>query len=717
MNGGRLTIPTDLDMVQETIDLAQELDADAIRDCDGTSMPQEILDCGRKIYATYYTTRKDNAWAKENPDEVQQEYLITDRTTAVSESTVIELMKGFHTAQLKVNEIDDPHTWWEVIDRTEGTVLMADDWTYSNGSVTVRTIPYHVYTVSFLAFLIWDPVHMYNFITNDWEGAEHQCTLDVRQPKTQAHVIEKLKKFCEDNPKVNVIRFTTFFHQFTLTFDDQKREKFVEWFGYSASVSPYILRQFEKWAGYPFRPEYIVDQGYFNSTFREPSREFKDFIEFQQIEVCRLARTLVDIVHSYGKEAMMFLGDHWIGTEPYGKHFASIGLDSVVGSVGSGVTMRMISDIKGVRYTEGRFLPYFFPDVFCEGHDPIHEAQENWLQARRAILRSPLDRIGYGGYLKLAVQWPGFMDAIKQIIQEFRDIHEKSNEEKAYTAPFKVAVLNSWGHIRSWMGNQVHHAIYHREIYSYVGIIECLSGMPVDVEFINFDDLKKGLDPSIRVIINAGDRDTSWSGGEHWKDPETAVAIRKFVYEGGGFIGVGEPSACQHQGAFFQLRDVLGVDEEVGFTMSTDKYNTCQPDHFITEEQNGPIDFGEGRNGIYAWGSNYQILAKDGEYTALAVNRYGKGRSVYFAGLPYSPANCRLLLRALYYACSKEGLLKQYYVSNPETEIAVYEKSRMAAVINNSEQTQTTVLTIHGVEAQTLQMKPREMIWIDLSKH
>lgn len=35
------------------------------------------------------------------------------------------------------------------------------------------------------------------------------------------------------------------FHQFTLTFDDKKREKFVEWFGYSASVSPYILEQFE----------------------------------------------------------------------------------------------------------------------------------------------------------------------------------------------------------------------------------------------------------------------------------------------------------------------------------------------------------------------------------------------------------------------------------------------------------------------------------------
>lgn len=93
--------------------------------------------------------------------------------------------------------------------------------------------------------------------------------------------------------------------------------------------------------------------------FRVPSKQFLDFIEFQQIEVCALAKELVDIVHSYGKEAMMFLGDHWIGTEPYGKYFAGIGLDAVVGSVGSGVTLRMISDIKGVDYTEGRLLPYF----------------------------------------------------------------------------------------------------------------------------------------------------------------------------------------------------------------------------------------------------------------------------------------------------------------------------------------------------------------------
>lgn len=58
---------------------------------------------------------------------------------------------------------------------------------------------------------------------------------------------------------------------------------------------------------------------------------------------------------------MMFLGDHWIGMEPFMDEFKSVGLDAVVGSVGNGSTLRLISDIPNVKYTEGRFLPYFFP--------------------------------------------------------------------------------------------------------------------------------------------------------------------------------------------------------------------------------------------------------------------------------------------------------------------------------------------------------------------
>ena len=65
---GRVTIPTDLDVVPETLEILKKWGADAIRDCDGTDFPQQLKDADAKIYSTYYTTRKDNAWAKANPD-------------------------------------------------------------------------------------------------------------------------------------------------------------------------------------------------------------------------------------------------------------------------------------------------------------------------------------------------------------------------------------------------------------------------------------------------------------------------------------------------------------------------------------------------------------------------------------------------------------------------------------------------------------------------
>ena len=92
------------------------------------------------------------------------------------------------------------------------------------------------------------------------------------------------------------------------------------------------------------------------------------------------------------------------------EEFKTLGLDAVVGSVGNGSTLRLISDIDGVKYTEGRLLPYFFPDVFHEGGDPVKEARYNWVTARRAILRKPIDRIGNGGYITLALDFPAILD-------------------------------------------------------------------------------------------------------------------------------------------------------------------------------------------------------------------------------------------------------------------------------------------------------------------
>ena len=643
--------------------------------------------------------------------------VLTGFHTASGGALSIELMRGISPELMEVNTRDDIKRWWEVMDRTTGEPLSPEAWRYDEGAGCVvidRPEAFHDYTVSFLAYLIWDPVHMYNAVTNGWTNFEHQITFDVRQPKTHKFTMERLRRFIAEHPYVDVIRYTTFFHQFTLVFDELKREKYVDWYGYSASVSPYILEQFEREVGYKFRPEFIIDQGYYNNQYRIPSKEYQDFMAFQRREVARLAKEMVDITHELGKEAMMFLGDHWIGTEPYMDEFKSIGLDAVVGSVGNGSTLRLISDIPGVKYTEGRFLPYFFPDTFHPGGDPVREAKENWVTARRAILRKPIDRIGYG-YLKLACEFPEFIDYVQSVCEEFRELYENIRG----TTPFcfkTVAVLNAWGRARSWGCHMVHHALYQKQNYSYAGVIEALSGAPFDVKFISFDDIK--ADPSvldgIDVLINVGGGDTAHTGGVWWEDAEVSSAVKRFVYNGGGLIGVGEPSGHQYQGRYIQLAQVLGVEKETGFTLGYDKYNWDEhPGHFILADCDGEPDFGEGQKNMYAL-EGAEILVQHEKEVQMAVNAYGSGRAVYISGLPYSFSNSRVLHRAILWSSHGEDELLTWFSSNCNVEVHAYPKNGKYCVVNNTYEPQSTTVYRGDGSSFGLDLEANEIRWYEL---
>ena len=585
--------------------------------------------------------------------------------------------------------------------------------------------PFHEYTVSFLVYAIWDPTQMYNHITNNWGDKPHEIPFDVRQDASCAFAREYLVQWLKDNPDTDVVRFTTFFYHFTLVFGSDAKEKFVDWFGYGATVSVKALEEFEKEYGYSLRPEDIVDNGYYNSTFRVPTRQYRDYMDFIQRFVAGKARELVGLVHEAGREAMMFLGDNWIGTEPYGRYFPEIGLDAVVGSVGGGATLRLISDIPGVKYTEGRFLPYFFPDTFYQGNDPVPEAVENWLCARRALMRRPVDRIGYGGYLSLAYKFPGFVDYIEKVTDEFRELYDNIAGSRPYCG-LKVAVLNCWGRLRSWQPYMVAHALWYKQTYTYFGILEALSGAGVDVSFISFEDIRQGGIPEdLDVIINAGDAGTAWSGGDEWLDGTLVTAIRRWVYNGGGFVGVGEPCAVHHNGRFFQLADVLGVDKELGYTLSTDKYYTKQAQgHFITEDMENSkvdgddgvphIDFGESMKNVYALDGDTEIVEYSDHEVHLSAHGYGKGRGVYIAGLPYSYENTRILLRSMYYAAGREGDMKKWYADNIYCEVHAYPETGKYAVVNNSSRPQVTTVYDGRGNAAGMEMKPCEIRWFSM---
>lgn len=715
---GQVTVPTDVDIIDDTLEIIKRWKADAIRDCDGTNMPEAFRNLDIKRYSTYYTTRKDNVWAAAHPNEIQQMYLLSDFVTATSEQLEIQIMRDYYQDQLKPNTLDDIKRWWEVIDRTTGEVI--DSWSYNeeSGCVLIENCtPYHSYSVSFLAFVIWDPVHMYNSLTNDWQNEENQMTYDVRQPETQTYVLNKLSKYIEEHPETDVIRFTTFFHQFTLVFNRYAREKFVDWFGYSASVSPYILEKFEREVGYKFRPEFIINQGYHNNTFCVPTKEYRDFLDFQMREVATLVKKFVDLTHDGGKEAMMFLGDHWIGTEPFGPYFKDLGIDAVVGSVGNGTTLRLISDIPGVKYTEGRFLPYFFPDTFHEGGDPVKEAKENWVTARRAILRKPVDRIGYGGYLKLALQFPEFIDYVTSVCDEFRLLYAHVNQQKPYVMPFRVMVLNAWGKLRAWGTHMTAHALSYKEYANYSGVLEALSGMPFDVEFISFDDILSSEDflTGPGVIINVGEAYDAFSGGSYWDNPEIVSRVRRYIYNGGGFVGIGEPTAYLKEGKYFQLYDILGVDKELGFTLPWDKYNWNCHQHELLAGLPEQINFGETLKNIYAL-EDAQVLKETAHNVNLAINAScGKGRGVYISGLPFDFANARLLYRAIFYAAGALGQIKHWYSENFNVEVNVYPSTGSFCVVNNSfERQHTTIYKEKSEDYFELELEPCEIRWFDI---
>ena len=721
---GRFTLPGESNFLDEIKEIMEKWGTDAIRDSDGTKLDDEIKKLDTKIYTTYFVARAHNEFAEKHMEECQQLYLMSKFNMAEKNELYIDFLEGYFEEQIKPDYLHDEKVYWEVIDRTSDEIVPVSEWELDKekNRVHVKNAkPFHEYTVSFLAYMIWDPTQMYNHITNNWGDKPHDIPFDVRQPSSNVFMSDYLKKWLKENPDTDVVRFTTFFYHFTLVFNNLGKEKFVEWFGYGASVSVAALEAFAESRGYRLRAEDIIDKGYYNTTFRVPTKQYLDYIDFIQEFVSKEAKKLVDIVHEDGREAMMFLGDNWIGTEPYGKYFEQIGLDAVAGSVGGGATLRMIADIPHVKYTEGRFLPYFFPDTFYEGNDPLPETIQNWITARRAILRNPVDRIGYGGYLSLAYKFPKFVDCVEKIADEFREIYDIVKGGNPY-CKMKVAILNSWGKLRTWQTHMVAHALHYKQIYSYLGVLESLSGMAVDVSFISFDDvIESDILDKFDVVINAGDAGTAFSGGKIWKNETLVAKIREWVYNGGGFIGIGEPSAYEHGGRFFQLAQVLGVDKELGFSLSTDKYFTKEKGkHFITEDvrknsENGKdIFFGESMKNIYALYENTEILEYSNGEIHLSSHDFGKGRGIYIAGLPYSDENTRLLWRALHYAAHKENEFNKWNCTNVHCEVHVYPEKNKIAYINNSTEEQVTEVYDERGASKTIKLNPGEIIWEEL---
>jgi len=231
-----------------------------------------------------------------------------------------------------------------------------------------------------------------------------------------------------------------------------------------------------------------------------------------------------------------------------------------------------------------------------------------------------------------------------------------------------------------------------------------------DCDGTDFPEELKDVD----VLLNIGDADTAHTGGSWWENPVIVSRIKEFVYNGGGFIGVGEPTGHQSQGRFIQLANVLGVEKETGFTLGYDKYNWDNHfEHFITEDCKGDIDFGEGKKSMYAMEGTTILVQREKE-VQLAVNEFGKGRSVYISGLPFSFENSRLLYRAILWSCHSEKELLKWFSTNENVEVHAYPANSKYCVVNNTYEPQETVVYKGDGESFALKLDANEFIWYEL---
>ncbi|MEA4861631.1 MAG: 1,3-beta-galactosyl-N-acetylhexosamine phosphorylase, partial [Sphaerochaeta sp.] len=635
---GSFTMPGEAGYEKLTLELAQKWGADVIRDCEGTKLSSELLSAGMDVYSTICIIREHNAFAQEHPQFQQQVFLESERVLCTADSVEIDLLSQYFTRQFEVNASSVP--LWQVFDRTTGEELSREQWTFQESTAMVHitnAVQWHHYSVNFLAYRIWEEINMYNHVTNSWEK-EPLRQLDPRYPQVREYLRNWLAAWCEEHPETDVVRFTSLFYNFVWIWgnDERNQHLFTDWASYDFTVSPLALEQFAQAYGYSLKAEDFINKGYRNPNHIAWKQKMVDYLWFTNTFVCSFGKELVDIVHRYGKKAYVFYDDSWVGMEPQSEAFKSIGFDGIIKCVFSGFEVRLCSSVPGSLTHELRLHPYLFPvglggaPTFKEGGKPALDAQLYWMHVRRALLRTPVDRIGLGGYLHLTEGFPEFVDTISDIAKQFRMIKELHQRSEVLKTPLKIGILTSWGKLRTWTCGGHYHE--HPDL-DLINILESLAGLPYEVEFLSFEEVNRKSLSTLDVIINAGFAGSSWSGGDHWKDDAVLSTLTEWVYEGGTFLGINEPSAVQGYANNLRMAPVLGIDIDDGRRL-------CHGVWKVEEKNEKGITFSLAKkDGVYLLEGSTEVLQAKEAIPVFTQRSFGRGKGIYLSEYRYSPQN------------------------------------------------------------------------------
>lgn len=595
----------------------------------------------------------------------------------------------------------DPKVYWRVYDRTSKTTIPADAWTVDTDKLTVTLAEPqagHVYRVAFLA-----RAGKRKGAKGFFKAAYPEPMIPQVGKAMPNYVRMDLKKPFFD---VDVWRATTIHYPFAMDYG------LHNWYGYQWGAGPAVQKAFTQATGREFDPAWLIDDGRFGVVDYPPTQEYLDWIDFRVEALKPIWKAEVTVAHELGKPVRVFWGDYWIGMEPYSDFLTETKTDAIVKACADSIVVRMITDIPA---DIGKVMRFFwFSPKNGTPQKTARDIRTWWRDMQRAVLFRCPDGLTWGGQWKSFVESldvPEIRQAVADVTDEFRLAHTLLNGKKAYTHPTTVYVVNAWGPMRSW-------AVWTNWMYPSTKFQRHLTDLPVNVKFLSLKQIAaSGVPADATVLVNCGEPGSAWSGGHWWADGQAAAAIRTFVKNGGGLIGIEAPSYSPNDKTSWQLADLFGVDQ-AGYTSQAaeagivsrfdvertgskldppDFRATLQPtdaDHWITAGMpDEPIEL---RTTVTAsrFAEDVTVLYRgsaDSWELLVAARQAGQGRCVYLPGVnDRGNAYSALMRRAIFWAAGQEKLHDRLAADHPAVSVYAYTAETLLVVYNRSGRTVET---------------------------
>jgi 1,3-beta-galactosyl-N-acetylhexosamine phosphorylase len=719
MTGGWLTV------TDEQLETIRELGIDTITPST-VDEHAKFEDLGLRTMVCRAPVRFTEQWTHDHPEGRQHRYLLSDATIAETSELSIDPLLGFVGGHYDLDTATDVHRYWRVVDETTGTTLPAHQWTFDPDQERVLITgahPGHAYRVAALVQAAEVPFF-------------HRFA-DPLDTKCRRFMMRRIRGYLVGRPGLDIYRPTSLYYPFPKidklipTEKGQQQRSWHNFYGYQWGTSPMAQQMFTKQTGIPFDPLWMTDGGRYGDVNYPPRPEYLPWMRFQQDNVNRLTKQVVDIAHAQETEVRVFWGDHWMGMEPHGEFFQKTGCDQIVKACKSAVVVRMTVDGPADAKRIIRFSPWFsWGELFGRKH-PIGFMDRCWRDIKRGALFRVPDGFTWGGDTNtIGFQQPGILRKMREMSAEFQLIHALTKGHEVYRHDLNLYVVNAWGSIRPWCG--------WLQVNDSQKILTHLTDLPVNVHFVSIAEIaENGVPADAHVLLNAGEPHSSWSGGFHWQDGRAAAAIRSFVNEGGGLIGIGAPSHSPTKDKTWLLADLLGVDfadsvrpgEEDRASFSTydavflkrgPKPTWTAPlrkatPHWLTSDL--PAESSPILTKVIAKAVLPDVTlictGRDGAQAApiVTVRSAGKGRTVYLNGYSTRPDYGTVLRRAAFWACNQEATYDTLRADSADVVLYYYPSAKLLAAYNTSTQEVTT--RIHVARAVTGHGRAKPLAWQD----